>query len=100
MAVEKAKAGYKTIGFDTGAKVEMVNSRKNYIKDVLNEDFEEIIKSGLLSGTKDFSQVASVDCVCICVPTPLDSYQQPDISYVTVSFESIAPYILSLIHIF
>lgn len=93
LAVEKAKAGFKTIGFDVQeSKVEMVNAGKNYIGDVVNEDLEEIVKSGLLSATTDFAKVASADCVCIAVPTPLDAYQQPDISYVKASAESIVPY--------
>jgi UDP-N-acetyl-D-glucosamine dehydrogenase len=93
LAVEKAKAGFKTIGFDVQeSKVEMVNAGKNYIGDVVNEDLEEIVKSGLLAATTDFAQVASADCVCIAVPTPLDAYQQPDISYVKASAESIVPY--------
>ena len=94
LAVEKAKAGFKTIGFDIQeSKVDMVNAGTNYIGDVVNEDLEGIVKSGLLSATTDFAQVASADCVCICVPTPLDQYQQPDISYVKASAESIVPYI-------
>lgn len=93
LAVEKAKAGYKTIGFDVqNSKVEMVNSGKNYIGDVVNEDLEALVESGLLSATCDFAQVAQADCVAICVPTPLDAYQQPDISYVKASAESIVPY--------
>lgn len=93
LAVEKAKAGFKTIGFDIQeSKVRMVNDGINYIGDVVNEDLEEIVKSGLLSATMDFAQVASADCVCIAVPTPLDAYQQPDISYVKASAESIVPY--------
>lgn len=93
LAVEKAKAGFKTIGFDVQEfKVEMVNAGKNYIGDVVNEDLEEIVGSGMLSATTDFSKVASADCVAICVPTPLDAYQQPDISYVKASAESIVPY--------
>lgn len=93
LAVEKAKAGYKTIGFDVQeAKVHMVNSGENYIGDVVNEDLKAIVKSGLLSATNDFSEVAQADCVCICVPTPLDIHQQPDISYVKASSESIVPY--------
>ena len=93
LAVEKAKAGFKTIGFDVQkTKVDMVNDGKNYIGDVVNEDLKKIVKSGLLSATTDFAQVASADCVCICVPTPLDEHQQPDISYVKASAESIVPY--------
>lgn len=93
LAVEKAKAGFKTIGFDIQEKkVEMVNAGENYIGDVVNEDLEQIVKSGFLSATTDIGQVAKADCVCICVPTPLDKYQQPDISYVENSANSIVPF--------
>ena len=93
LAVEKAKAGFRTIGFDVQeSKVNMGNAGKNYIGDVVNEDLESIVKSGLLTATTDFAQVAQADCVCICVPTPLDKHQQPDISYVKASAESIVPY--------
>lgn len=93
LAVEKAKAGFKTIGFDVQEqKVEMVNKGINYIGDVVNEDLEEIVKKGLLSATNDFSFIKDVDFVAICVPTPLDIHQQPDISYVKSSTEAIAKY--------
>lgn len=93
LAVEKAKAGFKTIGFDIQeSKVKKVNNGENYIGDVINDDLYDIVKSGLLSATTDFSLVASADCVCICVPTPLDEHQQPDISYVRLSAESIVPF--------
>jgi len=93
LAVEKAKAGYRTIGFDVQeSKVEMVNRGENYIGDVVNEDLFEIVNSGLLTATTDFAQVAHADVVAICVPTPLDQYQQPDISYVTNSAENIVPH--------
>jgi len=82
LAVEKAKAGYRTIGFDVKeSKVNMVNAGKNYIDDIANEDFEEVVRAGLLSATSDFKEIETVDCICICVPTPLDKHQQPDISY-------------------
>lgn len=94
LAVEKAKAGYKTIGFDVQKeKVKMVNAGENYIGDVVNEDLSSIVKSGYLVATEDFSRVAEADAICICVPTPLDEYQQPDISYVKTSAESIVKYL-------
>lgn len=94
LAVEKAKAGYKTIGFDVQKeKVEMVNNGVNYIGDVVNEDLTAIVDSGYLVATEDFSRVAEADAICICVPTPLDEYQQPDISYVKASAESIVKYL-------
>lgn len=94
LAVEKAKAGFKTIGFDVQpSKVDMVNAGVNYIGDVINEDLQQIVRSGYLQATTDIAQVAKADCVCICVPTPLDRYKQPDISYVKSSAESIVPFL-------
>lgn len=94
LAVEKAKAGFKVVGFDVQKqKVDMVNAGQNYIGDVVNEDLKAIVESGNLRATTDFAEAASCDCVCIAVPTPLDKHQQPDISYVKSSTESLAPYL-------
>jgi UDP-N-acetyl-D-glucosamine dehydrogenase len=94
LAVEKANAGYQTIGFDVQeAKVNMVNEGKNYIGDVVDENLKEIVNSKLLRATTDFSFVKDVDTICICVPTPLDLYKQPDLSYVVDSTRSVAEYL-------
>jgi len=94
LAVEKAKAGYKTIGFDVQpAKVEMVNQGINYIGDVVDSELKELVEKGLLSATCDFSFVKDVEFIAIAVPTPLDEYQQPDISYVRDSTMEVAKYI-------
>jgi UDP-N-acetyl-D-glucosamine dehydrogenase len=83
LAVEKAKAGFKTIGFDVQSqKVDMVNSGINYIGDVIDCDLKDIVDKKMLLATTDFSFIKDVDFIAICVPTPLDEYQQPDISYV------------------
>lgn len=94
LAVEKAKAGFKTIGFDVQEKkVELVNQGHNYIGDVVDSDLKELVESGMLKATTDFSFVKDVDFIAICVPTPLDSHQQPDISYVQSSTEAISKYL-------
>jgi UDP-N-acetyl-D-glucosamine dehydrogenase len=94
LAVEKAKAGYQVIGFDVQPhKVDMVNAGINYIGDVVNEDLASIVKSGKLTATSDFSQIGKLDCVSICVPTPLDKHRQPDIGYVKSSSETVAKYL-------
>ena len=94
LAVEKAKAGYNTIGFDVQKeKVDQVNRGENYIGDVVNEDLQQIVKSGFLKATSDFSFVADVDFVAICVPTPLDSHQQPNVSYLKTSSQDIAKHL-------
>lgn len=94
LAVEKAKAGFRTIGFDVQKeKVNMVNEGKNYIGDVVDNELENLVKKGKLSATCDFSFVKDVDCIAICVPTPLDKHQQPDISDIKRSSEEIAEYL-------
>ena len=94
LAVEKAKTGFKTIGFDVQAeKVKMVNEGHNYIGDVVNEDLKELVESGMMKATSDFSFVKDVDFIAICVPTPLDKHQEPDISYVKSSTEAISKHL-------
>ncbi|WP_294403437.1 nucleotide sugar dehydrogenase [uncultured Clostridium sp.] len=94
LAVEKAHAGYQTIGFDVqDKKVNMVNEGKNYIGDVVDETLKKLVEDGSLRATTDFSFVKDVDTICICVPTPLDLYKQPDLSYVVSSTKSVAEYL-------
>ena len=94
LAVEKAKAGFKTIGFDVQKeKVDAVNAGHNYIGDVVDSDLAKLVEEGMLSATTDFAFVKDVDFIAICVPTPLDEHQQPDISYVKSSAEAIAKYL-------
>ncbi|MEG0109387.1 MAG: nucleotide sugar dehydrogenase, partial [Lachnospiraceae bacterium] len=60
---------------------------------VVDSDLSKLVDDGILSATTDFSFVKDVDFIAICVPTPLDSHQQPDISYVKSSTEAIAKYL-------
>lgn len=93
LAVEQARAGFTTVGFDVSAdKVERVNAGKNYIKDVKDADLKALVEAGQLRATTDFNGIQDMDFIAICVPTPLDDHQQPDISYVKTSAETIAQY--------
>ena len=94
LAVDKAKHGFHMIGFDVQQqKVDMVNAGRNYIGDVVDADLRELVETGMLSATTDFSRVCDVDFIAICVPTPLDQHQQPDISYVRSSAEAISKHL-------
>ena len=94
LAVEKAKAGFKTTGFDVQkSKVDMVNAGHNYIGDVVQEDLEKLVKDGMLKATSDFTFVKDCDFIAICVPTPLDRHQQPDISFVRDSTIAISKHL-------
>lgn len=93
LAVEKAKAGFRTIGFDVQQKkVDMVNAGQNYIGDIVDSDLTDLVGRGMLFATSDFSLLKDMDFIAVCVPTPLDEHQQPDISYVRSSAEAVAGY--------
>jgi UDP-N-acetyl-D-glucosamine dehydrogenase len=91
LAVEKARAGYRVVGFDIQpGRVSRVNAGVNYIGDVVDRDLAEMVRMGRLTAECDLSGISRCDCAAICVPTPLDRYAQPDISYVKSSAEQIA----------
>ena len=91
LAVEKAKAGFTVLGFDIQPeKVAQVNRGENYIGDVVPEELENLVKEGRLSASADFGRLSECDVVAICVPTPLDHFKQPDLSYVKNSALEVA----------
>lgn len=94
LAVEIAKAGFETIGFDIVAeKVNDINAGKNYISDVEDEDLKLLVERGKLTATNNFEFIVNMDFIAICVPTPLDLHQQPDITYIKNSVENIGKYL-------
>lgn len=91
LAVEKALAGYETVGFDIDlGKIDMINSGRNYIGDVDEAELAKMVEEKKLRATTDFSEIADLDFIAIAVPTPLDEHQQPDISFVEVSTRNVA----------
>ncbi len=94
LAVELARAGFKTIGIDLDKrKVDAINRGESYIQDVPTSDVAQFHKAGLLSATTDAAVVASLDTVNICVPTPLRKTKDPDLSYVVSAVEMIAAHL-------
>jgi UDP-N-acetyl-D-glucosamine dehydrogenase len=94
LAVEKGKVGFEVTGFDRSAKrVAQVNAGDNYIKDVKDEDLKSLVAGKKLTATDDFSRLAEVDVIVICVPTPLTVTRDPDISYIVNVTGHIAQYL-------
>ena len=90
-AVEKAKAGFKVVGFDrNAARVAEVNKGASYIGDVDSEELARLTGEGLIVATTDQTRLAEMDVVVICVPTPLNKNLMPDLQYVEASTQSIA----------
>src|SRR5262245_4938948 len=94
LAVEFAKAGFRVTGIDVNdTKVERVNRGDSYVLDVESSDMEELTRSGHLRATSDFSVLAELDTVNICVPTPLRKSKDPDMSYIAAASEQLARYL-------
>lgn len=89
-----AESEVTVLGLDVDSeKVDAINAGRSYIKHIDAAQIAAARESGLLEASTDFSRVAEVDAVLICVPTPLNKHREPDISYVLKSGEAIAPYL-------
>jgi UDP-N-acetyl-D-glucosamine dehydrogenase len=84
LAVEKAKVGFRVLGFDRSpARVAQVNAGENYIGDVRDQDLRGLVlDQGLLAATGDWDRLPEMDVVVICVPTPLTRNLTPDLQYI------------------
>lgn len=90
LAAVHAKSGFKTMGFDLSEpKVALINKGENYIKDIEDETLRELVETGMLSATTDFTKIGEMDFIAICVPSPLDKHEQPDMSYIEGASELI-----------
>ena len=94
LALEFARAGLKTTGIDVDAsKVNAINAGRSYITDVHDEEIKEQVEAGRFTATTDFSMIAELDTVNICVPTPLRKTKDPDLTYVVAAVNEIARYL-------
>ena len=83
LGVTFAKNGVKVLGFEKSIKkADNVNAGKNYIGDIKNEDLEAVVNNKMLSATTEFSRIGECEAVIICVPTPLDKFKKPDMSFI------------------
>jgi UDP-N-acetyl-D-glucosamine dehydrogenase len=91
LAVEFARQGFDVSGFDVDeAKTGQINAGQSYIPDVLQADLHEAVKAGRLRGTTRMADLAGMDVIDICVPTPLRKTKDPDLSYVIRAVEAVA----------
>src|SRR5882757_8750987 len=89
-----AEAGHRVTGFDTDpAKVEKLNRGQTYIQHIPQNKIQQFVQSKHFAATSDFSRLAEVDAILICVPTPLDERREPDLSYVEQTAISIQPHL-------
>jgi len=83
LAVSFARKGIAVLGFEKSEKkAQSVNEGRNYIGDVDDAELAHLIQEKVLSATTDFSRISECDAIIICVPTPLDKFKKPDMSYI------------------
>lgn len=86
---------FPVTGFDIDTrKVETLTKGGSYIVRITAEEIGAAREKGF-SATSDYSRITEMDAIIICVPTPLDEYREPDLSYITATAESIAPHLRS-----
>ncbi len=84
---------FRVTGFDVAAdKVSTLNAGSSYIVHILPSEIQEAQQAGFRA-TSDYSEIAEMDAVIICVPTPLNEHHEPDLSYVTGTVASLAPWL-------
>jgi UDP-N-acetyl-D-glucosamine dehydrogenase len=90
LAVEFAKAGFSVTGIDVDeSKVAGINAGENYIPDIADDTLKTLVSSSNLQATTDMDNIADLDAVAICVPTPLSKVGDPDISYIIAAINAI-----------
>lgn len=93
LALAFAKKGCSILGFDTSEeKVESLGKGRNYVGDVRGEDLKAVIDGNIFQATADFFRIAECDAVIVCVPTPLNKFKQPDMSFIEAACTSIGTY--------
>lgn len=93
LAIRLNEAGFKVIGFDIDPeRVELLNDGRSGIRHLSDDCIGDMLDNGFLA-TSDMAKASDADALLICVPTPLDAYHQPDLTYVVKTIEAIAPYL-------
>ena len=94
LALRFAEAGHKVTGFDTDPeKVRMLNAGKSYIDHIPQTKIQQFVNSRHFNAVTDFSKLREADAILICVPTPLNEYREPDLSYVENTAKAIQPHL-------
>lgn len=92
LLAELGRSGFDAVGIDIDTtKVDSINQGRSYISDIADDQLAPLVKDGKVSATTNWDNIAQLDAISICVPTPLRKTKDPDISYIVATAEQIAP---------
>jgi UDP-N-acetyl-D-glucosamine dehydrogenase len=94
LVIEFSKAGFRVLGFDIERKkVDGLNQGESYISYIASETITSLLADEKFQATSDFSRLTLADAILICVPTPLNSNKDPDLSFITNTARIISNYL-------
>ena len=94
LALAYAKNGFKVVGLDIDEKkVKKINNSESYIKHIPNEEIYSYVSKGLIKATSNFEDSKNFDAIILCVPTPLNKYREPDLSFIRETTNSLLPFL-------
>jgi len=92
LSLRYAEAGFKVLGIDIdAAKVARLNQGQSYIEHIASHAIHDAVAAGM-EATTDFARAGEADALIICVPTPLNAYREPDLSFVLATTEALLPH--------
>ena len=95
LAIEFCKTGFQVTGLDIDQeKIDLLSQGKSYINHIPDENINHLIQGNKFKGSTDHSSVGQLDCILICVPTPLNKNREPDMSYIISTAQKMSPYIV------
>ena len=93
LAIRFSEEGFKTIGLDIDTKkIDKLNRGESYIRHIDLEKIINTVKNGF-TATNKFNEIANIDVILICVPTPLGPHNEPDLSFIHDTLDTIRPYL-------
>lgn len=94
LSLTYAEVGYRVLGFDIdSAKADAINQGRSYIQHIDGERVARAQRQALLEATTDFARAAEADALILCVPTPLNQYREPDLSFIRDTMAALLPYL-------
>ncbi len=95
LSILLSQKGYEVLGIDIDEKkINCINSGKSYIQHFDSKVVQECLKSGRISASYDFKRVRECNSIIICLPTPLNAYREPDLSYIIKTLDDICPHLV------